>query len=267
MNSNEYWAEHYLPDLSRALEIMIDQMQESSRQMAESLLRVQDVIRPLADALTNVLPKYLDIELSTCFSRSFVAIRKMGEAQFVYWDKISDEMVDALYESQNVNKTLREFLGKKQFQPIDETVEKTRSHLKNKQQLRVYRQSVEAFKNGQNDLAVLGFVSVFDGVLSEISKNNASGCKDRIRIVIESIRNQNILGHEECSIVVLGLSLEKTLESFAAHSDFAKKEPETLNRHWIAHGRSRRKKTKLDCVKMIHLIYGLLLVGDLEKER
>lgn len=267
MNSNEYWADHFLPDLSEVLKKQMEQIQEVARKMAESLFRVQEAIRPLSEAIATILPQYLDSESFACFSRSFVANRKLGEAQFVYWDKLSDEMIDLLYESQNTDKTLRKLLGKKQFQPIDETVEKTCSHLKNKQQLRVYRQSVEAFKNDQNDLAVSGFVSVFDGVLSEISKNNTAGFENRVKNVIKRIRRQNVFGQKDYSVIALGLSLEKTLKSFATHSDFAGKEPETLNRHWIAHGRSRRKKTKLDCVKMIHLIYGLLLVGDLEKER
>ena len=60
------------------------------------------------------------------------------------------------------------------------------------------------------------------------------------------------------------MTLEKTLDSFSAPSDFKGKEPKGLNRHWIAHGRATRKKTKLDCVKMINLIYGLLLIGELE---
>ena len=263
--SNEYWADYFLPDLSSTLKIMIEQMQESARKMAESLLRVQDAIKPLSDTLNNALPKSLNIDLPTCFSRPFLAVRRMGEAQFVYWDTIPDEMIDTLYESQNVNKTLREFLGKKQFQPIEETVEKTCSHLKNKQQLRVYQQSVEAFKAGQFDLAVLGFMSVFDSVLSAVSRNITTSLSKRIGVIIDKIKKQNVLGQEEHSIVVLGFTLEKTLETFAADSRFSEKEPKTLNRHWIAHGRSLRKKTKLDCVKMIHLVYGLLIVGDLDK--
>ena len=245
---------------------MIEQMQEFSRRMAESLLRVQDAIKPLSDTLNNALPKSLDIDLPTCFSRPFVAYRKLGDAQFVYWDRLSDETIDILYDTQNTDKTLRALLGKKQFQPIDETVEKTCSHLKNKQQLRVYQQSVEAYRAGQFDLAVLGVTSVFDGVLSAVSRNITTNLSKRINIIIDKIRKQNVLGQEEYSIVVLGFTLEKTLESFAADSRFSEKEPKALNRHWIAHGRSRRKKTKLDCVKMIHLIYGLLIIGDLDKD-
>lgn len=51
---------------------------------------------------------------------------------------------------------------------------------------------------------------------------------------------------------------------FSANSEFSKKELKGLNRHWIAHGRSLKRKTKLDVVKMINLIYGMLLINELD---
>ena len=84
MNSNDFWAGHFLPDLSEVLQKQFEQIEEMNRKMVESLFQVQEVFKPLSEALSFALPKYLDFELSTCFSRSFVAIRKMGEAQFVF---------------------------------------------------------------------------------------------------------------------------------------------------------------------------------------
>ena len=39
---------------------------------------------------------------------------------------------------------------------------------------RLYSQSVKAFRNGGNDLAVTGFTSVFDGLLADTSGNPAA---------------------------------------------------------------------------------------------
>ena len=129
---------------------------------------------------------------------------------------------------------------------------------------RLYSQSVNAFRNGDSDLAVTGFTSVLDGLLADISGNVTSSLKPRIDVIKQKLDNDELLNHDEYAILTLSMTLEKTLDSFSAHSDFNGKEPKGLNRHWIAHGRSTRKKTKLDCVKMINLIYGLLLIEDLE---
>ena len=117
---------------------------------------------------------------------------------------------------------------------------------------------------GHNDLAVTGFTSVFDGLLSDISHNSTTNLKNRIDVIKKKIEKDETLDHDEYATLSLAITLEKALDSFSAFSDFSKKEPKELNRHWIAHGRSTRKRTKLDCVKMINLIAGLLLINDLE---
>ena len=129
---------------------------------------------------------------------------------------------------------------------------------------RLYFQSVKAFRNGDSDLAVTGLTSVFDVLLTEISGNPTSSLKARVEAIKKKLKNEELLDHDEYAMITLALTLERTLDSFSANSDFKGKEPKGLNRHWIAHGRSTRKKSKIDCVKMINLIYGLLLIVDLE---
>ena len=129
---------------------------------------------------------------------------------------------------------------------------------------RLYSQSVNAFRSGDSDLAVTGFTSVFDSLLADTSGNPTSRLGPRIDAIKQKLDNDELLNHDEYAMITLAMTLEKTLDSFSAPSDFKGKEPKGLNRHWIAHGRSTRKKTQLDCVKMINLIYGLLLIEDIE---
>lgn len=62
------------------------------------------------------------------------------------------------------------------------------------------------------------------------------------------------------------LTFEKTMELFSTNFDFKGEEPKELNRHWIMHGRSRRRKTEHDCVKLIYFIYGILLIDEFGKK-
>ena len=197
-------------------------------------------------------------------TRPLSAIRKMGEAQFVFWDYMTDEFVDAIVDAENINKTLREQLIRDRFSAVNKTIGKTLSSAVMQKHKRLYSQSVNAFCNGDSDLAVTGFTSVFDGLLADTSGNPTSRLGPRINAIKQKLDNDELLNYDEYATITLAMTLEKTLDSFSAPSDFKGKEPKGLNRHWIAHGRSTRKKTKLDCVKMINLIYGLLLIGDLE---
>ena len=255
------WQGYDFSGLSAAL----SRIQEITRPALEALQNIQSTLQPIVEALEQYKPKVEEIgQVLLHVSRRFSAIEKMGDAQFVFWDYMTDEFVDAIVGAENINKTLREQLIRDRFSAVNKTIDKTLSSAVMHKHKRLYSQSVKAFRNGGNDLAVTGFTSVFDGLLADTSGNPAASLKPRINVIKHKLDNDEFLDNDEYAMLTLALTLEKTLDSFSAPSDFKGKEPTGLNRHWIAHGRSTRKKSKIDCVKMINLIYGLLLIVDLE---
>lgn len=244
---------------------LLSQMQEFTRPVMEAVQNIQSTLQPIVEALEQYKPKVAEIGQALLqASRRFSAIRKMGDAQFVFWDYMTEEYVDAIVDSENINKTLREQMIRERFSKVYRTIDKTLSSAVMQKHKRLYSQSVNAFRSGDSDLAVTGFTSVFDGLLADTSGNPTSRLGPRINAIKQKLDNDELLNYDEYATITLAMTLEKTLDSFSAPSDFKGKEPKGLNRHWIAHGRSTRKKTKLDCVKMINLIYGLLLIGELE---
>ena len=255
------WQGYDFSGLSAAL----SRIQEITRPALEALQNIQSTLQPIVEALEQYKPKVAEIGQALLqATRPLSAIRKMGEAQFVFWDYMTDEFVDAIVGAENINKTLREQLIRDRFSAVNKTIGKTLSSAVMQKHKRLYSQSVNAFRSGDSDLAVTGFTSVFDGLLADTSGNPTSRLGPRINAIKQKLDNDELLNRDEYATITLAMTLEKTLDSFSAPSDFKGKEPKGLNRHWIAHGRSTRKKTKLDCVKMINLIYGLLLIGDLE---
>lgn len=244
---------------------LLSQMQEFTRPVMEAVHSIQSALKPIVEAIEQYRPKVAEIGQALLqATRPLSAIRKMGEAQFAFWDYMTDEFVDAIVGAENINKTLREQLIRDRFSAVNKTIDKTLSSAVMHKHKRLYSQSVKAFRNGGNDLAVTGFTFVFDGLLADTSGNPAASLKPRINVIKHKLDNDEFLDNDEYAMLTLALTLEKTLDSFSAPSDFKGKEPTGLNRHWIAHGRSTRKKSKIDCVKMINLIYGLLLIVDLE---
>lgn len=240
---------------------LLSQMQEFTRPVMEAVHSIQSALKPIVEAIEQYRPKVAEIGQALLqATRPLSAIRKMGEAQFVFWDYMTDEFVDAIVGAENINKTLREQLIRDRFSAVNKTIDKTLSSAVMQKHKRLYSQSVNAFRSGDSDLAVTGFTSVFDGLLADTSGNPTSRLGPRINAIKQKLDNDELLNHDEYATITLAMTLEKTLDSFSAPSDFKGKEPKGLNRHWIAHGRSTRKKTKLDCVKMINLIYGLLLM-------
>lgn len=198
--------------------------------------------------------------------RPFKALDCLRKAQFVFWDYMDDGFIDLIISSDNINKTLRAYFSKNNYQTAFETAEKVAKYSALSKHQRLFDQSVSAFKCGYSDLAVTGFTSVFDGVLADISHISASSLTPRIKTIKAKLEKEEPLDTDEYATLALTYTFQGTIDSFCVNAPFEKPEPEGLNRHWIAHGRSCRRRTKLDCVKMINLIYGLLLIDELYQE-
>lgn len=242
------------------------QIREIARPLMEAMQTIRDLLHPIIQAADKHRQEI--IKFGQAFkdaTRFMIAIEQLGEAQYVYWDYMSSDFIDAVIESKNINKTLREMMIRDRFCKVNDTIERTIESKEIQKYERLYSQSVKAFRNGDCDLAITGFSSVFDGVLTIVSDNSTSHFTPRIKTIEEKLKKHSVLDHEEYAMLTLAWTLEKTLVTISKFSNFDGKEPKGLNRHWIGHGRTTRKKTKLDCVKMINLIYGLLLVRKLDE--
>lgn len=255
-----------IPDFS-PLKKYVSDFCRTIQPVEEALQYFGELIRPIVEAVNKHRPQIIEIGQSLIEIAQYSKVIKMlGEAQYVCWDNFSLDWVNAIASTNNIDKTLRELTVIKDFSKTEKTIEKTYSNKLISNHLRLYEQSINAFKNGYNDLAIIGFTAIVDGLLSDISKDTTPSMSKRIAKITKKIENEEILNNEEYAMITLSLTLEAALNSFTENSDFSGKEPKKLNRHWIAHGRAYRRKTKLDCVKMINLIYGLLLIENLNSQ-
>lgn len=254
MNTNSF-----SPDFSSIKATLLKseaRLQEMMRAFAES---VQEMMHPITEALEEFQSQFKEVTRPLC------TIGKLGNAQFVCWSYMTRDFVDAIIATDNINKTLRELMVKDRYKTVDDTIHRCFSNSLIKPHHRLLEQSVAAFKSGRCDLAVIGLTSIIDGLLSDVSGNKTTNIATRAKTILAKIEQNEFVDSDEYAILALVLTFEKTMNIFSASSDFSKKEPKGLNRHWIMHGRSRRKKTKLDCVKLINLTYGILLIDEFGK--
>ena len=104
-----------LPNFS-ALTAVSRAIQESLRPLAEITRYVQDTLRPIVEVAKR--HRETIISSTITFAKAALAmeaVRKMGDAQFVYWEVMDEDFMVALAEANNVDKTLRELLVKEKF--------------------------------------------------------------------------------------------------------------------------------------------------------
>lgn len=100
-------------------------------------------------------------------------------------------------------------------------------------------------------MVLVGIVTVFDGVLTAVTKDDSTSIKNRldgIKNRMESLNDEEweVLNESDISAFGMYITWAKSMESFQQFSDFKKpeKEPKDLNRNWISHGRKTTNATK-----------------------
>ena len=242
-------------------------LQEITRAIPETIKRYQEVIRPLAQKASEISAMINSDAFSDALRRSatyFQSVSIMGEKQFVCWEPIPRSIAEEIIDASNPNGILKKYALREKGAVLESVIEKCAENVYVQKRSRVFSQAVEAFRNKHYDLALIGILSVVDSVLSDTSKQikNTSIFK-RGAALIEKLENNETLDNDEYAVITLVMTFEATMTTLGANSDFSKKEPTGLNRHWIMHGRSGRRRTQLDCIKLFHFLYGILIVNEL----
>lgn len=248
---------------------------QAFQETAELARRAQETIPPAIQQLAEELAPYADlvreldfytplIQSLTRASQRWQVYSKLGGVQFVLWQSLPDAFVDqavTLDTDEGINDLLSVCLN--DIEDVEETIQLCRECDQIKDHP-VFEQSVTAYHNGQYDLAAMGFTSMIDKLLAIYSGQVRNPrFKPRVEAIVEKIGENAILSNDEYSDIILLMTFKTAMETFIGDSHFDEEEPHYLNRHWIMHGRSERQKNKLDCVKVIHLLYGTILVSEL----
>ena len=190
----------------------------------------------------------------------------MGEEEYVYFDNIQLDISEKILQSDNVEKALLNYIEKDAYKNADIVIKMCEKNSLLNKYKSIFEQSVQTYKNEMYELAIVGFTSILDGLLADVSGNIKDSIQKRTRLIMDKLNLQIDLENKEYAFTTLGITFEKTMLIFAQCAPFDKEEPEKLNRHWIMHGRSASRRTRLDCIKVIRMIYGLLILNEMCKE-
>jgi len=196
-------------------------------------------------------------------SKPLIVVSKLAEAQFIYWEYLNNEFIEEILEFDDTDEALLN-LHANEPGMASSTIAACLGNPALASYGEVLTQTISAYENGHYDLAAMGIISIFDGLLFDFSgMPTITQISKRAEAFLDKFSETGFLENEEYAILALHLTYNETVKSLAARAPFNEKEPEKLNRHWIMHGRSRRKRTELDCMKLFRLLYGTLLFKEL----
>jgi hypothetical protein len=252
-----------LSEFSEKMKQMIFPYNEAMHRFSEFTNKISEAMKPWRDLARELEPKIKKT------ARIVNSLRRMSDSQFVYWDKLSDNFMDELLLEDNTNKRLRTICLSDKTLFISTPIETIASHdLIQKRYSRLFDQSVSAYNQKNYEISSVGLFATIDGLLSDMSGNFGTSIYKRANKLLERFEetDDTVFDEFENSILALTWTFRETMLSISKKIEFDKREPKNLNRHWTMHGRTRRRKTQLDCIKLIRFIYGLLAIYDYGKK-
>lgn len=233
-----------------------------SLQMQKNIIPVYTAIKAMLDDMEPLLMRIGAVAKRAC------VVKHLGRQQYVQWEFMADEFVDEILRSKDINETLSMMYEKERYQTFYKIVEECLNNDLTDENKRILTQSANAFRAGDTDLAAIGIAVVIDGALSQIpgTEPKITSIKMRAAKLSKKLEKDELLDSDEIVLLALLISYKETFKSIGANSDFAEKEPENINRHWLLHGRSNSLKTKLDCVKLVRFLYATIIINKMTFE-
>lgn len=117
-----------------------------------------------------------------------------------------------------------------------------------------------AFKAKMYAVCATSLLSVIEGILSEFSDD-----KQDIRMMKVCQKHFNTFPADGSTIAKhVWVSYNKFIRNLYHKSDFTADEPDTINRHWLLHGRSDFEIEEQDCLRLFNAVQSLCIVVNKE---
>lgn len=225
----------------------------TDEQIAEAEKGIRELIESVAKVWRDEVTKPLE------------AIEKLGKNQYVCWEDPGKEGYDHILESENLDEWLLACTNEAELKEMGSGV---LIHPLLQQHTQLIEQAFHAYECGNYALSILGMLAAIDALLSNVSGMiNSTGMMQRINSILDKLSQKIPVTKRELKDAYLVCTTAITLKGLTINRNFDEPDPEGINRHWLMHGRSRREISRLDCIKMLRLINGILLMHELAEAK
>ena len=227
-----------------------------------------ELMAPYAEFLNSIKPKIESyrpaLERIAEVAEAFEVLDKLGGNQYVLWKPLSRELVAAIKTAtapEEIDAVIERYIENDDGGAIKLCGEYCEGDL-------LFQETVTAFNMGLYNVAIVGFMAVFDRVMSECSGLlNTVNFQRRIEELEKKINAKGDIYIDDLDTkdYLLFVTYFEAVKGIGDGRDFDKDEPMRLSRPWVAHGRSNRNYTKIDCIKVVNMIYGTIRMDEIGK--
>lgn len=228
-------------------------------------------------AQIGILQKAL-IPLTTAFAKiPTVQIAKryqcheiFEKANYIFFERLTNIEAEKILNSKDIDTTLLEIHEQNNYKRLNKVIKKCISHKLITPNKELFKQSISAYEQSHYFLSAIGLFATADGLLTKTTGNLIHKFGERIKNIESYIKNEekkNVYNVTEI-YYLYETYISAANSIFIKHIDFttaSKAEYELLSRNTYIHGRTTRKTSQIDCIKLIYFIFATLELHDLYK--
>lgn len=232
-------------NISRTLSIFADVL-ESARNWYERN----------ADTISAYISAFADFGVWLC------AVDKMKERQIIFTDYLSMEFANEVYNSEDVDATVKKYYFGNNCQQMDALIQRCAQSQYVLAYGSFFSEIIAAYQMGHYRLACTGLFSLIDGIFTDASSNNTTNFKARIDEITEKFGTKTKLSEIDKQLLCIYKCVNSFGDSIFSNSSLSKPEPDSLNRHWVLHGRTHRIYPQYDVLKALLWLDAIIILAN-----
>lgn len=223
---------------------------------ADVFARAYDWYERNADTISTYIGAFVD------FGTWSAAVQKMKEHQIVFTDNLSIEFANEINDSEDVDTTIQKYYFGNNSKQMDALILRCEQSQHVMTHGSLFSEIIAAYSIGHYQLACTGLFSLLDGIFTDISGENTTNFKIRIDKITKKITEKITLSEIDKQLWCIYVSVHSFSDSILRNSDLSKPESDSLNRHWVSHGRTRRIYTQFDVLKALLWLDALIILAN-----
>ena len=230
----------------------------------DAIHKYDALIRPILEVSRQWDDRIKQIKAKIEIPDSLLAIEKMKSSQYVFWDYLSKPFVAAAIN--DIDTAIEEFESDDDYAKSEELISMCKVHPYLAEYQLLYVQTIAAYHLGLYNLAAAGLTAIIDAVMSESTQNPTHKSKERYEAILDRLMAEEFVADKEYATLALFMTFNATALSLYKSIPFSEEEPVFLNRNWIMHGRTKAEITRIDCIKLIRFLYGIILIAYIDEQ-
>ena len=197
------------------------------------------------------------------FGEWSIATSKLIENQFVFTDNLTPALAHEIYQGADVEEVMTRYYFDNDGQNMEKLIQRCKYSNYIREYRELYHQILNAYDREDYLLACIGLFSLVDGLLAECSGMiEQTGFKKRLARISDKLADKVVLNEIDKKTICIYEAFKKFDCSVFNDSVFSDKEPPTVKRHWDVHGRTHRKHTRIDFLKVLLWLDAVIYLHD-----